>query len=143
MKKLLFFAVAIFALSFNSFAEVDPYVVDDNAIEQTIAQAGEITVNDMNSAFLNDFGMPLTDNSTASFKSANPWVAFALCWVLGGIGIHRHYMGTSKWMWAYYTFTIFGIFGIVPLVDWVVLLVGAIEGNIGSYTNNSKFFMWI
>lgn len=143
MKKLLFFAVAIFALSFNSFAEVDPYVVDDNAIEQTIAQAGEITVNDMNSAFLNDFGMPLTDNSTASFKSANPWAAFALCWVLGGIGIHRHYMGTSKWMWAYYTFTIFGIFGIVPFVDWVVLLVGAIEGNIGSYTNNSKFFMWI
>lgn len=143
MKKLLFFAVAIFALSFNSFAEVDPYVVDDNAIEQTIAQAGEITVNDMNSAFLNDFGMPLTDNSTASFKGANPWAAFALCWVLGGIGIHRHYMGTSKWMWAYYTFTIFGIFGIVPFVDWVVLLVGAIEGNIGSYTNNSKFFMWI
>jgi len=143
MKKLLFFAVAIFALSFNSFAEVDPYVVDDNAIEQTIAQAGEITVNDMNSAFLNDFGMPLTDNNTASFKGANPWAAFALCWVLGGIGIHRHYMGTSKWMWAYYTFTIFGIFGIVPFVDWVVLLVGAIEGNIGSYTNNSKFFMWI
>lgn len=143
MKKLLFFAVAIFALSFSSFAEVDPYVVDDNAIDQTFAQAAEITVNDMNTAIINDFGMPLTDNSTASFKSANPWVAFALCWVLGGFGIHRHYMGTSKWMWAIYTFTCGGIFGIVTLVDWVVLLVGAIQNDIHEYTNNSSFFMWL
>lgn len=143
MKKVLLFAVAIFTLTFSSFAEVDPYVVDDNAIDQTFAQAAEINVSDMDAAMFNDFGMSMNNNASAELNSANPWAAFAICWVLGGFGIHRHYMGTSQWMWAIYTFTCGGIFGIVPFVDWVVLLVGAIQNNIGRYTNNASFFMWL
>lgn len=143
MKKLLFLFVAIFALAFNSFAEVDPYVVDDDAIDETIAEAAEISIGDIDAAVVNDFNMPITNNTPATLQGANPWVSWALCWVVGGFGIHRHYMGTSRWMWAYYTFTCGGIFGIVTLVDWVVLLVGAIDGNIRSYTNNDRFFMWL
>ncbi|KWW30670.1 MAG: hypothetical protein AUK63_888 [bacterium P3] len=143
MKKLLFLLVAAFAISFNAFAEVDPYVVDDNAIECTFAQAAEVSACDINAAMLNDFGMPLTDNATAAFKSVNPWGAWAICWIVGGFGIHRHYMGTSKFMWAVYTFTCGGIFGVVTFVDWVVLLVGAIQNDIRSYTNNDRFFMWL
>jgi len=45
-------------------------------------------------------------------------------------------------MWALYTFTCGGIFGIIPLVDWIMLLIGIIENNIGSYENNTNFIMW-
>ena len=145
MKKLALLVAAIFAMSFSSFAEVDPYVANDNAIEQAFAAAEEVSFNNMD--ILADQPILGSANTmsvnNAAFGSANPWGAWALCTFLGGFGIHRHYMGTSNWMWAIYTFTVFGIFGVVPFVDWVVLLVGAIENNIGSYTGNDKFFMWL
>jgi hypothetical protein len=41
-----------------------------------------------------------------------------------------------------YIFTCFGIFGIVPLVDWIVLLIGLVNDDISKYEDNDKFFMW-
>ncbi len=135
----------MFAVSFSAFAENDNYVIDDNAIEQVFAEAAEVSVAD--AGVFNLAPMPTTENGMAmptfTNASVNPWAAFAICWFLGGFGIHRHYMGTKGSMWAIYTFTCGGIFGIVPLVDWVVLLVGAIQDDIRSYCNNDSFFMWL
>jgi TM2 domain-containing membrane protein YozV len=87
--------------------------------------------------------MSSASGANASLASnPNPWVSFALCWVVGGFGVHRHYMGTKSSMWAIYTFTCGGIFGIVTFVDWIVLLIGAIDGDISKYVNNNSFFMW-
>ena len=72
----------------------------------------------------------------------NPWVAFALSWVLGGIGVHRVYLGGKGSLILIYFITCGGIFGIVPLIDWIVLLVGAIKGDISQFVNNDAFFMW-
>lgn len=145
MKKVLFLLAAIVAFSCNAFAEVDPYVVDDNAIDEVFAQATEVTAADLNAVIADSqFLMPgMENNAVYTSASVNPWIAFALCWVVGGFGIHRHYMGTKNFMWAIYTFTCGGIFGIVTFVDWVVLLMGAINDDIRSYCNNDKFFMWL
>ncbi|HQB78543.1 MAG TPA: NINE protein [Tenuifilaceae bacterium] len=68
---------------------------------------------------------------------------FFIPFPVGGFGIHRHYLGTKGSMWAIYFFTCGGIFGIVPMVDWIVILVdGILNKNIDKYTNNEKFFMW-
>ena len=69
-------------------------------------------------------------------------VAFLLCFFLGGFGVHRHYLGTRPGMWAIYTFTFGGLFGIVPLIDWVMLLIGLVDDDISPYVGNTKFFMW-
>lgn len=141
MKKVILSLFAVLALSFCAMAENgDAYTVDDNAIEQVFAQAGEVQMTD--ASFLTE----MTGMETAAYESAasvNPWAAWAICWFLGEFGIHRHYMGTSKPMWLYYTLTCGGIFGIVYAVDWVVLLVGAIQNDISEYCGNDKFIMWL
>ena len=145
MKKVLFTLFAVCAMSFGAFVENgDAYTVDDNAIEQVFAQSAEMTMSDV--ALFSNQGLNLTGMENAanlSTKSVNPWGAWAICWFLGEFGIHRHYMGTSKPMWLYYTLTCGGIFGIVYAVDWVVLLIGAIQDDISQYCNNDQFFMWL
>ena len=134
MKKVIFSLFAVLALSFSAMADNgDAYTIDDNAIEQVFAQSAEVNVADVElfgSMNLLSPEMPVTSLQTVS--SANPWAAWAICWFLGEFGIHRHYMGTSK-----------PIFGIVTIVDWVVLLVGAIQDDISAYCNNDQFFMWL
>lgn len=145
MKKVIFSLFAVLALSFSAMADNgDAYTVDDNAIEQVFAQSAEVNVADVElfgSMNLVSPEMPVTSLQTVS--NANPWGAWAICWFLGEFGIHRHYLGTSKPMWLYYTLTCGGIFGIVTIVDWVVLLVGAIQDDISQYCNNDSFIMWL
>lgn len=145
MKKVIFSLFAVLALSFSAMADNgDAYTIDDNAIEQVFAQSAEVNVADVElfgSMNLLSPEMPVTSLQTVS--SANPWAAWAICWFLGEFGIHRHYLGTSKPMWLYYTLTCGGIFGIVTIVDWVVLLIGAIQDDISAYCNNDQFFMWL
>ena len=146
MKKLLFVFVTMFICSFMSFAEDNQYLIDNDAIENVFSQATEISLQDIN--LFTQENMSLMSGvkggvSMARSSSVNPWVAFAICTIIGDFGIHRHYLGTSKAMWAYYTFTCCGIFGIVPFVDWIVLLVGALQDDIKGYEDNENFFMWI
>lgn len=35
-----------------------------------------------------------------------------------------------------------GGFGIVYVVDWVVLLLGVIDGSVSKYVNNPRWWMW-
>ncbi len=50
-------------------------------------------------------------------------------------------MGTATLTGVGYILTLGGC-GIVQLVDWVVLLIGAANNDIGKYEDNTKFFMW-
>lgn len=142
MKKIIFSLFAVLALGFSAMADNgDAYTIDDNAIDQVFAEAAEMQISDM-SLFSND-GIAMQSVANLNTATVNPWGAFVICWFLGEFGIHRHYMGTSKPMWLYYTLTCGGIFGVVVLVDWVVLLIGAIQDDISAYCNNDSFFMWL
>ena len=145
MKKIIFSLCAVLAMGFRAMADKgDAYTIDDNAIEQVFAEAADVTVADLQLFGNQVLGAPEMPAANMQFvANPNPGGAWAICWVLGEFGIHRHYMGTSKPMWLYYTLTCGGIFGVVTIVDWVVLLIGAIQGDISQYCGNDSFIMWL
>ncbi len=137
MKKLVFLFLLSIGMINVATANTSEYYVDDASLSEMFNSATE-----MAAPSLADFDMTANANATTvSEKKAG--IAFILCWFLGGIGVHRHYLGTSSNMWAVYTFTCCGILGIVPTIDfWVLLIDGVINGNIDGYVDNEKFFMW-
>lgn len=138
MKKFFVFCALFVGLTFVANATNANYYISDSSVDQLFAQSTEISLLNV------DFNNLMTNNASQTVvQEKNAVVAWALCWVVGGFGIHRHYLGTKGSMWAIYTFTCFGIFGIVPTVDWFVLLIdGIVNKNIQKYENNEKFFMW-
>ena len=140
MRKLLFALIAFVAVS--TVASAAPYKLDEASVDTAIESAVEVSPV----AFLNEIpsqlpaGMPASASVSAG---KSPVGAILLTFFLGEFGIHRHYMGTRPWMWAIYTFTVGGIFGVVPLVDFIVEIVAAVEDNsVARYCGNTSFFMW-
>lgn len=135
MKKLALIIAAVFGMAVA--ANAANYKVDDSAIDALIENAEEVMILDVAEA------APVAANLPAvSQKTVQPAVALVLNFIVGGFGIHRHYMGTAPGMWALYTFTFGGIFGIVTLVDFIMLIIGTVDNDISRYINNRKFFMW-
>lgn len=61
---------------------------------------------------------------------------------LGFFGIHRLILGTQPINCLWYILTVGGIFGIIPLIDWVMILIDLINGS-ASYLDNPAFIMWL
>lgn len=140
MKKLVLTLIAVFAMTFAANAAC--FTANDDAIDALIESSVEVSPLAIDA----EFPAMASEGSGSGVLSSshnNPIASFLLCTFLGGFGIHRHYMGTAKFMWAAYTFTFGGIFGIVPLIDWVMLLVGLVDDDITPYVGNTKFFMWV
>lgn len=71
----------------------------------------------------------------------NKKVAAALAFPLTGVtGIHRVYLGTAAYVPVVYVGTLGGCLGILPFIDFVVLLV---EKDISRYEGSRKIFMWL
>jgi hypothetical protein len=143
MKKILFsfllLAGVVLAGTFSSKAE--SYTIDDSAVETLLTGAVEnpFSIEAINSTIPVS---PMAAETATLRGGKNAWVAFALAFAVGGLGIHRFYLGTKPFTGIGYILTCGGIFGIVPFVDWIVLLIGAIEKDIRDYEDNPKFFMW-
>lgn len=61
---------------------------------------------------------------------------------LGFFGIHRLILGTQPINCLWYILTVGGIFGIIPLIDWIMILIDLINGS-ASYLDNPAFIMWL
>lgn len=141
MKKIAVLAFAVLALvGFNATnVKANEYVINDLAVENLFASVNETQVSlDLN-AFTNTL---IPQDKQMTMGSKNPWVAFALAFIVGYFGVHRFYLGTKVLTGVGYFLTCGGIFGVVPFIDWIVLLVGAIDGDVSKYEDNPKFFMW-
>jgi TM2 domain-containing membrane protein YozV len=57
----------------------------------------------------------------------------------GIVGLHRVYLGTSAFVPVVYVATIGGCVGIIPLVDFIVILL---SDDLTPYENNDKIFIW-
>jgi len=133
MKKLVLSIIAVLAIAFSASAA--NYKVDNNAIDNLIENAEEV--------YTLDIAAPAAANlPTVSQKEVNSTTALILNFFLGYFGVHRHYLGTAPGMWALYTFTVGGIFGIVDMIDFIMLIIGVVNNDISKYINNRKFFMW-
>lgn len=140
MKKILTICsvLAVMIIAGTTSAKAESYTINDEAVNAVFesAIAAPISVDYINNA------IPNTPTEQAKVSGGkNPWVAFALAFVLGQLGVHRFYMGTAVLTGIGYILTLGGC-GVVAFVDWIVLLIGAIEKDISKYEDNTKFFMW-
>ncbi|MAG73328.1 NINE protein [archaeon] len=69
---------------------------------------------------------------TIQISSQSKWLAFFLCFFLGGLGVHRFYVGKVG-TGILYIFT-FAFFGIGWLIDVIMILVG-------SFTDKKGYFL--
>lgn len=136
MKKIVVmsFILAVTVLcSYN--AKASGYTADDKLIDQLFTSATE-TVN----VSFTDLSLAGTTATSLAASNKNAGVALLLDFFLGGFGVHRFYLGTEVMTGIGYILTCGGIFGIVPIVDFVVLIIN--YNDISKYVNNPKFFMW-
>ena len=130
---LLVFAVTVLC-SYN--AKASGYTANDNLVDQMLSNANE-TVNvafaDLSLAANGELSLPATAKSAP--------VAILLDFFLGGFGVHRFYLGTEVMTGVGYILTCGGIFGIVPFVDFIVLIINM--DDISAYVDNPRFFMWM
>ncbi|MFP4604956.1 MAG: TM2 domain-containing protein, partial [Bacteroidales bacterium] len=77
---------------------------------------------------------------TMAMNEKDPMVAILLDFFLGGLGVHRFYLGTKPMTGIGYILTCGGIFGVVPLIDLIMLAID--YEDISKYVDNPKFFMW-
>jgi len=130
---LTFLTICLFAVSF-AMADGGKYKITDEQVDAYFVNAEEITPS-------SDFEMFASPNGEVAEK--NPWVAWGLTFTasIGICGIHRLYLGTETMVFVAYLCTAGGC-GIVQTIDWVVLLIGAINEDIGKYIDNPKLFMF-
>lgn len=58
----------------------------------------------------------------------------------GIVGLHRIYLGTAPYVPIVYIGSLGGVFGILPLMDFIAILF---EKDMSSYIDNTKVFMWV
>lgn len=136
MKKFILLSITLAILAMNGkMANARSYTADYKLIDQVMKSAPE-TVNLFMTAGLNT-AFSATRVQAASKDAV---VAILLDFFLGEFGVHRFYLGTEVLTGVGYILTCGGIFGIVPLVDFIVLIVN--YNDISKYVNNPRFFMW-
>lgn len=113
-------------------ANASSYKIDNNEVESLMNNSVQQNMSSV------DFKLSDVTKVQAGDKQAI--VAVLLDLFLGGIAIHRVYLGGTPILIAGYLFTFGGIFGILPLGDLIVLLINF--GDIGRYVDNDAFIMW-
>lgn len=66
--------------------------------------------------------------------------ALAFPFPMGFIGAHRVMLGCKPWVPVVYVATLGGCFGILPLIDFIVILTSR---DISRYVDHPGVFMWI
>ena len=118
------------------------YVVNDDNVEALFATSTDatFTVTSTTSLMASESANTNQMFITNGGKGKSAIVAILLDFFLGGLGVHRAYLGTKTFTWVGYILTCGGIGGLVPFVDLIVLAVNS--GDISKYEDNTKFFMW-
>lgn len=133
MKKI--FAILVAMVAFTFAAKAASYEISDASVDALFAEAEMVAPAAAGSSAAAGLDSLSAENKTI--------VAFVLDTVgLGAFGIHRLILGTKAINVLLYIITFGGIFGIIPLVDWIMLLLDIIEGS-ASYIGNPSFIMWL
>lgn len=120
----------------------EAFLINDQKVEQLIAQSEDISLRLAQTDLVQSSMTAGVPNETTRVKSSDEKFvpALLLDLFLGGLGLHRLYLGTKTMTWVGYILSCGGIFGVVPLVDLIVMIVH--NDNLSEYVGNPKFFMW-
>ncbi|ADR23235.1 hypothetical protein MATR_29160 [Marivirga tractuosa] len=135
MKKLLA-VFSLFLIIGLSNATASSYYVDDSAVEEVLSKGVEVNT---------DFSLDVNTsaelfNQSASLNEKDPLVAILLDIFVGGLAVHRVYLGGKPTLILLYFITCGGIFGVLPLGDLIVLAIN--YDDISAYVGNDNFIMW-
>jgi TM2 domain-containing membrane protein YozV len=72
-------------------------------------------------------------------KENTKLIAALLALTLGPFGVHRMYLGTELRVPVFYTLTLGGGLGILPLIDFFYIILSKDEGVLNE---NGNIFMW-
>ncbi len=139
MKKTTFLLFLFFALLGVTQLNAASYTLDEQKIDQLFDEAVETSMITTLGDGLTELPAGFPAMAVAS-GDKDVVVALLLDFFLGGLGIHRFYLGTKTMTGIGYILTCGGIFGIVPLIDFIVLIID--NDDISPYIDNPKFFMW-
>ena len=92
---------------------------------------------------LNKNNLPLSISDTLSENQKKKKRITAFCafpFPFGFVAAHRVMLGTKPWVPIVYVATFGGCFGLLPLIDFCVLLTSK---NPEQYENNPNIFMWM
>ena len=144
MKRILvlmvFFSVTITS---QSFASASDYRIDDNVIESVFDQAIQVKTGSFD-LFSGAFDSSLLGNE-AVLEGKSPVVAWLICWLIGGLAIHRIYLGgTPVLILGYLALAIpIGIpLLIVVFGDWIALLIDVFRDDLGKHEGSDALIMW-
>lgn len=127
MKKILTILVALMAFTFA--ANATSYEVNDASIDALFTEA-ELVVE--------------APAALPALQGQDKMIVAIICDVfLGGLAIHRLVLGTDTINVLWYFITLGGIFGIIPLVDLIVMILDLVNGSGTAYFNCPKFIMWL
>lgn len=138
MKKILFVVAFICTMLTFSNVEASNYQINDAKVDALFEKASTTIM--MNFDEISSDMMSPSATFNTSFKSKSPVAAIVLDFFLGVLGVHRFYLGTKVMTGVGYILTFGGIFGLIPLVDLIVLAVNF--DDISQFVDNPKFFMW-
>ena len=134
------FSMATFAATPASTQTADDYFVNDQQIENLFSSSEQVDLTISAEAMVAGTVKQVSNQAFFAPGDKNFATALLLNFFLGYLGIHRLYLGTKTLTWVGYILTCGGIFGVVPLIDLIVLIVN--NDDISPYVNNPKFFMW-
>ncbi|MBN2636963.1 MAG: TM2 domain-containing protein [Prolixibacteraceae bacterium] len=137
-KTIVLFLLLVAVVSVNRVFATS-YTINEQAVDQLFETATETSMISMNAGEIGDLPVGFPSVAVASGEK-DAVVAILLDFFLGGFGIHRFYLGTETLTGLGYILTCGGIFGIVPFVDLIVLIID--HDDISPYIDNPKFFMW-
>ncbi len=138
MKKIISILFLLMVFVAVKQANASMYSIDDQSIDKLFATATETSMISVNAFEMG--ALPSNIPTMAMAQEKDAIIAIVLDFFVGGLGIHRLYLGTETLTWVGYILTCGGIFGVVPLIDFVVLIIN--NDDISQYIDNPKFFMW-
>ncbi|MEQ9402834.1 MAG: TM2 domain-containing protein [Cyclobacteriaceae bacterium] len=133
MKKALITTLFALCVVFTSSAN-SSYFINDSEVETLLEESVQVN------PFENGVEMASFMAVDAVNAEKNVWIAVALDFFLGGLAIHRVYLGGTPILILGYLLTFGGIFGLIPLGDLIVLVINS--DDISKYVGSNAFIMW-
>lgn len=116
-----------------------------SSIELTFAKEKEFNLSKENIGLIstskkspNKLFFKLRNKTKKGEKATAAVLAFPL--PFGALGLHRIYLGTKPYVPVVYIGTIGGCFGILPFIDFTMILL---DKDLEKFKSNNKVFMWV